>query len=130
MLVISLDTDNEPSPQTLQDSSSSEILSTLSYSINKKSLSEWKQKNSEREENSGHKFRNDRNIYPHCKNFKSQLNSQVTRIATEKTFADSQPELKERNNNTPSAKYLKGQHLRKNYSDWPQSDHKIPSYAM
>ena len=38
--VISLNPDNEPSPQTLQDSSSSEILSTLSYSINKKSLSE------------------------------------------------------------------------------------------
>jgi hypothetical protein len=38
----------------------------------------------------------------------------ITRIATEKTFADSQPELKEKNNNTPSAKYLKGQYLRKN----------------
>jgi hypothetical protein len=48
--VISLNPDNEPSPQTLQDSSSSETLSTLSYSINKKSLSEWKQENSEREE--------------------------------------------------------------------------------
>jgi hypothetical protein len=41
------------------------------------------------------------NIYPHCKNFKSQLNSQVTRIVTEKTFADSQPELKEKTTTHP-----------------------------
>jgi hypothetical protein len=41
----------------------------------------------------------------------------ITRITTEKTFANSRPELKEKNNNTPSAEYLKGQHLRKNYSN-------------
>jgi hypothetical protein len=41
----------------------------------------------------------------------------ITRIATEKAFADSQPELKEKKKTTTSAKYLKGQHLEKNYSD-------------